>query len=73
MQKYSQIIIDYIQELEMILDFYEEEKNRIDLEIMAYNISNILEVINPALEIDISALHNLSTIINNQLYKAEYL
>jgi hypothetical protein len=27
MQNYSQITIDYIQELEMILDFYEEEKN----------------------------------------------
>jgi hypothetical protein len=75
MQKYSQITIDYIQELEDALS--EEhlggrEKEDV-LEAMAYNIFNVLEVINPSLEADVNALFSLSKIINKELDNAEYL
>ncbi len=72
MQNYSQITIDFIQELEDVLSveyFGDREKEDV-LGAMAYSIFNVLEIINPSLEVDKATLLNLIEIINN---KAEYL
>ena len=75
MQNYSQITIDFIEDLEDLLNVNGEQREGLETELgsLSYRISTVLDVINPELETDVDALYSLSKIINSQLDKAEYL
>lgn len=63
MSKYSQLVIDFIEEVEYLLD--SEDINYTSLEAKVYDIQNILEIINSERTNDIEILNNLIKIINN--------
>lgn len=67
MQNYSQITIDFIQELEDTLsaEYYGEREKEDVLGALSYTISTVLDVINPELKTDKEALLNLIEIIEN--------
>ena len=65
MQNYSQITIDFIEELEDLISIGDSEFSG-----LAYTISTVLDIINPELKTDKEALLNLIEIMS---YKAEYL
>lgn len=63
MDKYSQITIDFIQDLEDIL----QEDNKEELGALSYTISTVLDVLNPELKTDKEALLNLIEIIETSI------
>lgn len=69
MDKYSQITIDFIQEVEDLLNpdnYGKDNKVRTSkLESISYKISTVLDVLNPELKTDKEALLNLIEIIEN--------
>lgn len=67
MQNYSQITIDFIQELEDVLSgYWVIEQDKVDeLGGLAYTISTVLDVLHPELKTDKEALLNLIEIIDN--------
>lgn len=69
MQNYSQITIDFIQELEDLVNpdnYGKDNKVRTSrLESISYKISTVLDVLNPELKTDKEALLNLIEIIEN--------
>lgn len=69
MQKYSQLTIDFTEEVEDVLDLeYETEQERRDeVGSLCYRIDLTLEIINPALEEDIKVLKQLQFILNDLL------
>ena len=69
MSNYSQLIINFIEEIEYLLD--SENINYTSLEAKVYDIQNILEVINPNRVKDIEILENLIKIINNNIKTEE--
>jgi hypothetical protein len=62
MQNYSQITIDYIEDVEDAI-----ENNKDMLESLSYRILTIIEIISPALETDVNAFFKLNKIINEIL------
>ncbi len=65
MKKYSQLIIDLVEDIEDIMEF--DELNKIEqLGAKSYEISGILEIINPKLQDDIKILNELLEIIKQQ-------
>lgn len=65
MDKYSQIVIDYVEEVEDILNIDNlEQSNFEELGAIRYQITNILNVINPILTDDIEMLKKLDFIIS---------
>lgn len=62
MQNYSQITIDYIEDVEDAI-----ENNKDMLESLSYRISTIIDIISPALETDVKAFFKLDEIINEYL------
>jgi predicted AAA+ superfamily ATPase len=73
MRNYSQITIDYIEDVEDILsaEYYGEGEKEDVLKAISYNVSNVIEIISPALETDVNAFFKLDKIINEYLDKAE--
>lgn len=68
MQKYSQIVIDYVEDVEDILNIDNLEQNNFEeLGAIRYQISNLLNVINPILTEDIEMLNKLDFIISEVL------
>jgi hypothetical protein len=61
MHKYSQIVIDYVEDAEQLLDNLEED---VSVGSLAYHVDILLEVINPALEDDVKMLKELQEILN---------
>lgn len=79
MGKYNQITIDYTQETEELLnesfergESDEEIRDLItNLGVLSYDITVLLEVINPELQDQISILKNLNSLINIRLAKID--
>lgn len=73
MDKYNQITIDYIEEVEeafMSLGFregFDRQDQKQELQAINYRISTIIDIISPALETDVNAFFSLSEIINKYL------
>ena len=67
MQNYSQITIDFIQELEETLsvNYLWKQELENDLKALSYKMSTVLDVLNPELKTDKEALLNLVEIIEN--------
>lgn len=65
MQDYNQVTIDYIDDLEVLLNNCEDNTENIkdSLGALSYRISTILDVINPALKTDKEALLKVIEII----------
>ena len=65
MNEYSQITIDFIQELEDILsgEYFGEREKEYVLLALSYTISTVLDIINPALKTDKEGLLKLIEII----------
>lgn len=73
MDKYSQITIDYIEEVEDILGEQLSGQEVEDLlGVLSYKISTVLDIINPALETDKEAFTKLLNIINEKLPITNY-
>jgi len=60
-EDYSQITIDFIELLSDMTDYYDEddEETEAQLDQLAYEINNVLEVLNPSLEDDKKVLLGL--------------
>lgn len=69
MGKYSQLIIDLVQELESMYD--EEFQNHENFAAKSYDITLILEIINPIRLNDIEVLNELHELINKELQKTK--
>jgi len=77
MEKYSQYTIDCVQDVESLLDVrisgeYTEQQRNLDFASHAYNISLVLEIINPAFEDDILALRELEGILEDKLANVKF-
>jgi hypothetical protein len=66
MHKYSQIVIDYVEDAEQLLDNTEDDVSS-SIGSLGYHVDILLEVINPALEDDIKMLKELQEILNTEL------
>lgn len=69
MENYSQLVIDFVEEVEDILDIGETltEDDFRELGSIRYNISTVLDIYNPVLLEDIEVLKNLDYIISEIL------
>lgn len=65
MRKYSQLIIDIVQEIESM--YNEEYQNHENFAAKSYDIILILEIINPIRLNDIDVLNELDQLINKEL------
>ena len=66
MHKYSQIVIDYVEDAEQLFDNTEDDIS-VYIGSLAYHVDILLEVINPALEDDVKMLKELQEILNSKL------
>jgi hypothetical protein len=66
MHKYSQIVIDYVEDAEQYLNADEEDVSS-NIGSLAYHVDILLEVINPALEDDVKMLKELQEILDANL------
>lgn len=74
MEKYHQITIDYVDEVESVFSDIEEDYDSNVIEsllALSYNISNILETINPLHTEDIDILNSLNMLINAKIKEIE--
>lgn len=65
MDKYRQLVIDFVEEVEDILNI--DSSEQIDfgqLSVLRYQISNVLNIINPILTDDIEMLNKLDFVIS---------
>lgn len=69
MRKYSQLIIDLVQEIESMYD--EDFQNHEKFASKSYDIILILEIINPIRLNDIEVLNELDQLINKELQKTK--
>ncbi len=68
MEKYSQIVIDYVEDAEHIIntDAYDREVDRQrEIDSLRYDIDVLLEVMNPELTDDVLMLMELETLLND--------
>lgn len=69
MEKYSQIVIDYVEEAEYCIntnDYDKESDRRREIGSLSYNVDVLLEVINPELFDDVLILKELKVILDNE-------
>lgn len=59
----SQLLIDLVEEAEELLDNLDETLTQDDLGSFSYKLDVIIEIFNPALEVDLECLKNLKTAI----------
>lgn len=66
MHKYSQIVVDCVEDAEQYLGVDEEDVSS-NIGSLAYHVDILLEVINPALENDVKMLKELQEILDANL------
>lgn len=69
MEKYSQLIIDLVEEVEDLLN--EETFTRDDIGSLQYRIENVNQIINPNLEDDIEIIQGLLVVLATEYKKFE--
>jgi hypothetical protein len=75
MEKYSQIVIDYVEEAQEILqeEDYDDINDKFrDLATLSYGTYSVLEVINPELADDINMLNELQSILEEYLKDVKF-
>lgn len=65
MEKYNQIVIDYVEKVEDVISEFDET----ELRALNYEITNLLDIYNPKFVDDVEVLNDLEKIIKKNIEK----